>query len=81
VTEFRQHLKAEIGIFMEVIFLKALEVPAAGGGAPYYQRVTVLRCLGHQCRDAQLMVDIFVNYDCDLNKLKMQFLMKILLLR
>jgi hypothetical protein len=27
---------------MEVIFLKALEVPAAGGGAPYYQRVTVL---------------------------------------
>ena len=71
LERFRQHLKAEIGIFMEVIFLKALEVPAAGGGAPYYQRVTVLRCLGHQCRDAQLMVDLFVNYDCDLNSVNL----------
>jgi brefeldin A-inhibited guanine nucleotide-exchange protein len=67
LERFRQHLKAEIGIFTDVIFLKALEVPPGGGGAPYYQRVTVLRCLGHQCRDAQLMVDLFVNYDCDLN--------------
>jgi brefeldin A-inhibited guanine nucleotide-exchange protein len=67
LERFRQHLKAEIGIFTDVIFLKALEVPAGGGGAPYYQRVTVLRCLGHQCRDAQLMVDLFVNYDCDLS--------------
>jgi brefeldin A-inhibited guanine nucleotide-exchange protein len=71
LERFRQHLKAEIGIFMEVIFLKALEVPPAGGGAPYYQRVTVLRCLGHQCRDAQLMVDLFVNYDCDLNSVNL----------
>jgi len=67
LERFRGHLKAEIGIFTEVIFLKALEVPPGGGGSPYAQRVTVLRCLGHQARDAQLMVDLFVNYDCDLN--------------
>ena len=90
LERFRPHLKAEIGIFTEVIFLKALQPTqapgkdssaagaaltpvAAGSGAgpaspvPYGQRVTVLRCLGHQCRDAQLMVDLFVNYDCDLN--------------
>jgi len=68
LERFRPHLKAEIGIFTEVIFLKALDLPAPGAtGAPYWQRVTVLRCLGHQCRDAQLMVDLFVNYDCDLN--------------
>lgn len=39
----------------------------AGGVAPYGQRITVLRCFVQQCRDAQLMVDLFVNYDCDLN--------------
>lgn len=67
LERFRPHLKAEIGIFTEVIFLAALEAPAGGGslGAPYSQRVTVLRCLGHTCRDAQLCVDLFVNYDCD----------------
>eukprot|EP00959_Pyramimonas_sp_CCMP1952_P262739 5494006-Pyramimonas_sp.AAC.1 len=27
---------------------------------------TVLRCLKQQCSDAQLLVDLFVNYDCDL---------------
>jgi brefeldin A-inhibited guanine nucleotide-exchange protein len=84
LERFRPHLKAEIGIFTEVIFLKALQLTQTPGKdssaasaaltpvadaspVPYGQRVTVLRCLGHQCRDAQLMVDLFVNYDCDLN--------------
>jgi len=92
LERFRPHLKAEIGIFTEVIFLTALQPNstagkdgssassvasltaaatgvAAGPSAPvpYGHRVTVLRCLGHQCRDSQLMVDLFVNYDCDLN--------------
>jgi hypothetical protein len=30
------------------------------------QRLVVLRCLEAQCGDGQLLVDLFVNYDCDL---------------
>ena len=30
------------------------------------QRAVVLRCLEAQCSDGQLLVDLFVNYDCDL---------------
>ena len=41
----------------------------AGGQAPAVdlgQRLVVLRCLEAQCGDGQLLVDLFVNYDCDL---------------
>ncbi len=30
-------------------------------------RVVVLRCLREVCADGRLLVDLFVNYDCDLN--------------
>lgn len=29
-------------------------------------RVVVLRCLREVCADGQLLVDLFVNYDCDI---------------
>ena len=41
----------------------------AGGQPPAVdlgQRLVVLRCLEAQCGDGQLLVDLFVNYDCDL---------------
>lgn len=31
-----------------------------------HNRVVVLRCLREVCSDGQLLVDLFVNYDCDL---------------
>ena len=34
---------------------------------PPPDRVVVLRCLREVCADGQLLVDLFVNYDCDLN--------------
>ena len=44
---------------------------AAGGQAPaptvdLVQRSIALRCLSGACENGQLLVDIFVNYDCDL---------------
>ena len=30
------------------------------------QRFVVIRCLRAQCESGQLLVDLFVNYDCDL---------------
>ncbi|EFN54845.1 hypothetical protein CHLNCDRAFT_35815 [Chlorella variabilis] len=55
MTKFRKNLKAEIGVFFPMILLRPIE-PAA----------VVLRCLQAQCEDGQLLVDLFVNYDCDL---------------
>jgi brefeldin A-inhibited guanine nucleotide-exchange protein len=81
LTRFRRNLKAEIGVFFPMIFLRPIEPPAGGGGggggapappAPAAagvdpaQRAVVLRCLHALCCDGQLLVDIFVNYDCDL---------------
>ena len=35
--------------------------------SPPVRRVVVLRCLREVTADGQLLVDLFVNYDCDLN--------------
>ena len=45
--------------------------PAGAGGAAtapvdIAHKAVVLRCLQAQCEDGQLLVDLFVNYDCDL---------------
>ncbi|MGQ3164940.1 MAG: hypothetical protein ACT6T3_22220, partial [Agrobacterium sp.] len=32
---------------------------------------TLLRVLNEMCRDGQLLVDLFVNYDCDLDSLNL----------
>ena len=46
-------------------------VPGTAAGAPppqvdMAQRFVVIRCLRAQCESGQLLVDLFVNYDCDL---------------
>lgn len=47
-----------------------VNVDAAAGAAPpqvdMAQRFVVIRCLRAQCESGQLLVDLFVNYDCDL---------------
>ena len=50
---------------------KSTMLPAAGNHAPppavdLAQRSVALRCLSGACENGQLLVDIFVNYDCDL---------------
>lgn len=39
---------------------------SAGVGGEAGQRAVALRCLAGACESGQLLVDIFVNYDCDL---------------
>ena len=75
---FRKALKAEIGVFYAAILLRAIEAPVTGAtpnatsmtgtAAPVDAgaKAVVLRCLQVICEDGQLLVDIFVNYDCDL---------------
>ncbi|CAM8994234.1 unnamed protein product [Rhodiola kirilowii] len=64
VSRFRPGLKAEIGVFFPMIVLRVLENVAQPN---FQQKMTVLRFLEKLCDDSQILVDIFINYDCDVN--------------
>ncbi|KAL0429002.1 UNVERIFIED_CONTAM: Brefeldin A-inhibited guanine nucleotide-exchange protein 2, partial [Sesamum radiatum] len=64
VSRFRAGLKAEIGVFFPMIVLRVLENVAQPN---FQQKMTVLRFLEKLCVDSQILVDIFLNYDCDVN--------------
>ncbi|XP_051145511.1 brefeldin A-inhibited guanine nucleotide-exchange protein 2-like [Andrographis paniculata] len=64
VSRFRAGLKAEIGVFFPMIILRVLENVAVTN---FQQKMTVLQFLGKLCSDSQILVDIFLNYDCDVN--------------
>ncbi|KAG2437305.1 hypothetical protein HXX76_005962 [Chlamydomonas incerta] len=80
LTRFRTALKAEVGVFFPMILLKPLEGPAGppqgAPGAPQQpqplnaamvqHKGAVLRAIKELTRDGQLLLDIFVNFDCDL---------------
>nr|XP_011461220.1 PREDICTED: brefeldin A-inhibited guanine nucleotide-exchange protein 5 [Fragaria vesca subsp. vesca] len=61
LLRFRESLKGEIGIFFPLIVLRSLD-----GSDPMNQKMSVLRMVEKVCKDPQMLVDIFVNYDCDL---------------
>ncbi|MED6176821.1 Brefeldin A-inhibited guanine nucleotide-exchange protein 5, variant 2 [Stylosanthes scabra] len=62
LLRFRESLKGEIGIFFPLIVLRPLDSLEF----PINQKLSVLRMLEKVCKDPQMLVDIFVNYDCDL---------------
>ncbi|KAK4744860.1 hypothetical protein SAY87_011172 [Trapa incisa] len=62
VSRFRVGLKAEIGVFFPMIVLRVLENVAQPN---FQQKMIVLRFLERLCVDSQILVDIFLNYDCD----------------
>ncbi|TYH58718.1 hypothetical protein ES332_D08G173900v1 [Gossypium tomentosum] len=64
VSRFRAGLKAEIGVFFPMIVLRVLENVAQPN---FQQKMIVLRFLDKLCLDSQTLVDIFINYDCDVN--------------
>ncbi|KAG2729602.1 hypothetical protein I3843_01G253200 [Carya illinoinensis] len=64
VSRFRAGLKAEIGVFFPMIVLRVLENVVQPN---FQQKMIVLRFLEKLCVDSQILVDIFINYDCDVN--------------
>ncbi|XP_019087283.1 PREDICTED: brefeldin A-inhibited guanine nucleotide-exchange protein 4-like, partial [Camelina sativa] len=64
LSKLRSVLKAEIGIFFPMIVLRVLENVLQPS---YLQKMTVLNLLDKMSQDPQLIVDIFVNYDCDVD--------------
>ncbi|KAL2926746.1 Brefeldin A-inhibited guanine nucleotide-exchange protein 1 [Bienertia sinuspersici] len=64
LSKFRSGLKAEIGIFFPMLILRVLENVLQ---PRFIQKMTVLNLLEKISQDPQLIVDIFVNYDCDVD--------------
>lgn len=62
MKSFRENLKTEIGIFFSKIFLWILE----NNNSTIQQKWMVLQVLFPICKDPQTLVDIYVNYDCDI---------------
>uniref|UniRef100_A0A7N0T1N3 SEC7 domain-containing protein n=1 Tax=Kalanchoe fedtschenkoi TaxID=63787 RepID=A0A7N0T1N3_KALFE len=64
LSKFRSGLKAEIGIFFPMLILRVLENVLQPS---FLQKMTVLNLLEKISQDSQLVIDIFVNYDCDVD--------------
>lgn len=64
LTRFRAGLKAEIGVFFPMIVLRVVENVTH---ANYQQKTIVLRFLEKLTAEPQVLVDLFVNYDCDVD--------------
>ena len=62
LMKFKAHLKSQVEIFFKEIFLNILETPSSS----FQHKWLVIQALTRICDDAQSVVDIYVNYDCDL---------------
>lgn len=62
LKDFKVHLKMQIEVFFKEIIVHIIESPSSS----FDQKWMVLDALISMCSDAQCIVDLFVNYDCDL---------------
>uniref|UniRef100_A0A8C5WZE8 ARF guanine nucleotide exchange factor 2 n=1 Tax=Laticauda laticaudata TaxID=8630 RepID=A0A8C5WZE8_LATLA len=63
LSNFKIHLKMQIEVFFKEIFLNILETSTSS----FEHKWMVIQTLTRISADAQCVVDIYVNYDCDLN--------------
>ncbi|GJN38851.1 hypothetical protein PR202_gb27929 [Eleusine coracana subsp. coracana] len=64
LSRFRSGLKEEIGMFFPMLILRILENVLQPS---FMQKMTVLNFLEKICKEPQVIIDIFVNYDCDVD--------------
>eukprot|EP00058_Branchiostoma_floridae_P024484 XP_002609974.1 hypothetical protein BRAFLDRAFT_124394 [Branchiostoma floridae] len=62
LSHFKTHLKMQIEVFFREIFLNILE----SSSSTFEHKWMVIQALTRICADAQSVVDIYLNYDCDL---------------
>lgn len=63
LARFKVHLKMQIEVFFKEIFMNILETSSSS----FEHKWMVIHTLTRICADAQSVVDIYVNYDCDLS--------------
>ncbi|KAI8057174.1 hypothetical protein BDF22DRAFT_669905 [Syncephalis plumigaleata] len=61
LCNFRMFLKKEIEVFFTEIFLPILEMK----NSPFQQRLALLSVLTRICDNPQMLVELYLNYDCD----------------
>lgn len=61
-NSIKEHLKVQLEVFLTSIHLRILEGAAAH---PPEQRELVLESLLEFCREPTIMLDLYINYDCD----------------
>lgn len=62
LASFKTHLKVQLEVFFKDIFLPILETSASS----FQLKWLVLQAISRICTDPQTLVDLYVNYDCDL---------------
>ncbi len=62
LADYKQHLKKQIEVFFREIVIFLLETPTAS----FDHKWLVIQALTHVCANAQCVVDLYINYDCDL---------------
>ncbi|KAK3259427.1 hypothetical protein CYMTET_31576, partial [Cymbomonas tetramitiformis] len=65
VLHFRSTLKSELGVFFPLVALRPLE--KADQVQDSTLQLAALQMLRRVCQEPQALVDLFVNYDCDLD--------------
>ncbi|KYM83713.1 Brefeldin A-inhibited guanine nucleotide-exchange protein 1 [Atta colombica] len=63
LARFKVHLKMQIEVFFKEIFMNILETSSSS----FEHKWMVIHALTRICADAQSVVDIYINYDCDLS--------------
>ena len=66
-AHFKDSLKAELEVFVSNIFLKLLE----SENSSFEHKMLVLEVFQNLCQDPRLLIEIFLNYDCDLGATSM----------
>lgn len=61
IVKLRQHLKAEVEVFISHIFLRVLD----SDNSTHEHKMLVLEVFHNLCTDAQGLVEIFLSYDAD----------------
>ncbi|CAD6338994.1 unnamed protein product [Miscanthus lutarioriparius] len=64
ISRFRSGLKEEIGMFFPMLILRVLENVLQPS---FLQKMTVLNFLEKISKEPQVVIDIFVNFDCDVD--------------
>lgn len=62
VDQFKDHLKNEIEVFVSTIFLRMID----SENCAYDHKLKILEVFHAICRDPKFLVEIFINFDCDL---------------
>lgn len=62
IQNFKIHLKGELEVFVSTIFFRILE----SENSTFEHKLRVLEVFHDICRDSKDLVELFINYDCDM---------------